>query len=265
MKAKSLSPYGTLTAQQVADYHQQGYLVVRGLVDLETVEFAKESIDDYIIKHPLEVSYEEEILKNRKPEALTDEERLLAVRGFHQKASSDDRFLRLVKNASVSEALVSLLGEDIKVLQDMALIKPPFIGSEKPLHQDAAYFEIEPFDQVVGTWWALDRATEENGCMFVWPGTHRLPVVDHAQKEGTPHKVISPEFMEHFEKVALPMEPGDVLLFSSRVFHYTPTNRSGSRRRSLQVHYASAHCRLLPGKKARSYTLVRGATQPNGI
>ncbi|MEO8207047.1 MAG: phytanoyl-CoA dioxygenase family protein, partial [Chthoniobacterales bacterium] len=234
-------------------------------IDPETVEFAKKSIDDYIIEHPTEVTYEPEILKNRTPESMSGEERLMSVRGFHQKATKDERFARLVKYQPLAEALVSFLGNDIKVVQDMALIKPPHVGSEKPIHQDAAYFELEPFDQVLGTWWALDPATVENGCMFVWPGTHRLPVVDHQEKEGTPHKVIDPKFVDPSQQVALPMNPGDVLFFSSRIFHFTPPNKSDNRRRSLQVHYGSAHCRVIPGMKPRKYTLVHGESQTHGF
>ena len=193
------------------------------------------------------------------------EERILAVRGIHQQVFKDERFHKLASYPPLISSLTSLLGPDIKVLQDMALIKPPRVGSEKPPHQDAAYFEIEPNDQALGTWWALDRATPENGCMFMWPETHRLPVVEHTPIEGTFHLVLPPELLEESRKVAVPMEPGDVLLFASRVFHFTPPNLSDYRRRSLQIHYASSQCRIAPGKKARTYTLVAGESKPHGI
>jgi len=254
-----------LTPQQIVDYYQNGYVMVPGLVDSETVEFALKAIDDFIVENPDKVHYEEEAMVGRTHESLTIEERILAVRGIHQQAFRDDRFLRLVRNEQVVRALISLLGSDIKVIQDMALIKPPRIGSEKPAHQDAAYFEVGPDDQVVGTWWALDRATPENGCMYVWPGTHRLPVVEHTLTPGTPHRVISPALLDESRKIGVPMEPGDVLFFSSHLFHFTPPNRSEYRRRSLQVHYASAQCQVLPGKKARTYTLVHGESQPGGL
>ena len=265
MTTPSPSPHGTLTPKQLVQFYQEGWAVVRGLVDPETVAFAMTAIDDFITENPTKVIYETEALKGRTAESLTPADRILAVRGIHQQAFRDKRFLRLVKHEPLVSALVSLLGRDIKVLQDMALIKPPRIGSEKPAHQDAAYFEVEPHDQVVGTWWALDRATPENGCMHVWPGTHRLPVVEHTAIENTPHLVIPSSLLDESRKVALPMEPGDVLFFSSHLFHFTPPNRSAHRRRSLQVHYASAHCRLVPGKKARTYTQVSGESQPQGI
>jgi len=254
-----------LNAQQVAEFCQNGYVIARGLINAETIAFAKETIDDFILHHPNEVLYEPEVLKTRSVEQLSPVERITAVRGIHQQVSKDARFLALAKNPALIAALGSLLGPDFKVLQDMALIKPPRIGSEKPAHQDAAYFEIEPLDQIVGTWWALDRATVDNGCMFVWPGSHRLPVIAHTHLEGTPHLVIDDSIADPAHQVPLPMEPGDVLLFSSRLFHFTPPNRSELRRRALQIHYAGAHCRLVPGRKARTYTLVHGESQPLGI
>jgi len=256
---------GTLSASQLAEFYQNGFVVLRSLVDPQTVEFAKRTIDDRIREKVPEVQYEKEALQGRNPESLTPEERILAVRGIHQQVFRDDRFFRLASYEPLLSALVSLLGPDIKVLQDMALIKPPHIGSEKPLHQDAAYFEVEPFDQIVGTWWALDAANEENGCMFVWPGTNRLPVVDHTEIVGTPHRVIDPALIASKNQLALPMASGDVLLFSSRLFHQTPPNRSDRRRRALQIHYASSNCRLLPGRKPRTYTLVHGESKPGGL
>ena len=256
---------GSLTAEQIASFHQQGYLVARGLVNQDVVQSAIKAIDDFITENPRGVIYEEEAIKDRTPESLTPGERLLAVRGIHQQVYRDERFLGFARNAGVVEAMTSLLGNDIKVLQDMALIKPPRIGSEKPAHQDAAYFEVAPHDQVIGTWWALDKATEENGCMFVWPGTHRLPVVEHTQREGTFHLVIASSLLDPDRQLALPMEPGDVLFFASHTFHFTPPNRSEFRRRSLQIHYASAHCQVVPGKKPRTYTLVHGESQKDGI
>jgi len=255
----------TLTPEQIADFHRDGYVVIRSLIDPDTVSFAMKTIDDFITQNPDKVLYEDEALKGRKPEELTLQERIFAVRGIHQQVFKDERFLKLASYPPLLSALTSVLGQDIKVLQDMALIKPPRIGSEKPPHQDAAYFEIEPHDQAIGTWWALDRATPENGCMFVWPETHRLPVVEHAKIENTFHLVLPPEMLDASRKIALPMEPGDVLLFASRVFHFTPPNLSEHRRRSLQIHYASSHCRVAAGKNARIYTLVHGESKPHGI
>jgi phytanoyl-CoA hydroxylase len=268
LKTESYSIQGSLNALQIAEYYQQGYIVLRKLIDPKTVQLALNTIDERINhfkKHPGYVVWETEGVKNKKPEDMTSEERILSARRVHWSDKRDENFMRLGAYKPLVNVLTSILGENIKILQDMALIKPPRIGSEKPLHQDAAYFEVEPHDQTVGTWWALDPATIENGCMVVWPNTHRMPVVNHKAIQNTPHLVIDQSSADCAKQVPLPMEPGDVLVFSSHIFHYTPANHSDFRRRSLQIHYMSAHCRLGEGRKARPYDLVSGESQPGCI
>ena len=36
----------------------------------------------------------------------------------------------------------------------------------------------------IGTWLALDDADEENGCMWVIPGSHRAGAVEHCDVEN---------------------------------------------------------------------------------
>ncbi len=81
-----------------------------------------------------------------------------------QEVSNHPRLLSIVEQ---------LIGSPVKLIQDMALLKPPRIGGEKPWHQDNAYFLMEPLEKVAGVWIALDRATPENGCMHVIPASHR--------------------------------------------------------------------------------------------
>jgi phytanoyl-CoA hydroxylase len=126
------------------------------------------------------------------------------------------------------------------MIQDMALVKPPYHGSEKPWHQDTAYFDFLPLGGIVGVWIALDPATVENGCMQVIPGS---------QHDGpTPHfHVRDCQMADGRVRVdrahVVPLRPGGALFFSGLLHHGTPPNLSGDRRRALQFHYAAAGCR----------------------
>ena len=75
--------------------------------------------------------------------------------------------------------LDQLLGTGRVLFQEMALVKPPRIGSEKPWHQDASYFRVTEPDLIVGVWIALDPALRRNGCMEVIPGSHLGGGVPH--------------------------------------------------------------------------------------
>lgn len=58
----------------------------------------------------------------------------------------------------------------VALLQSMCLLKPPGTG-EKRWHADQAYFRLRP-SRVFAYWIALDDTDEQNGCMFVQPGSH---------------------------------------------------------------------------------------------
>ena len=130
-----------------------------------------------------------------------------------------------------------VIGAKPALFQDMALLKPPRIGREKPWHQDHAYFDLPLDTPVVGVWIALDRATTDNGCMTVIPGSHRRGPVVHFQRRDWQ---ICDAHVDNRGALAVPLEPGGCLLFSSFMHHGTPTNTAAERRRALQFHYAPA-------------------------
>ena len=86
-------------------------------------------------------------------------------------SSSDARLAAAAANARLMAILDQLIGPGHRLIQDMALMKPPLKGSEKPWHQDNAYFDWTPLDGILGVWIALDEATVENGCMQIVPGS----------------------------------------------------------------------------------------------
>ncbi|MGH0152429.1 UNVERIFIED_CONTAM: hypothetical protein FKN15_022819 [Acipenser sinensis] len=49
------------------------------------------------------------------------------------------------------------------------------IGHVTP-HQDATFLYTEPLGRVMGVWIALEDATEENGCLWFIPGSHKTGI-----------------------------------------------------------------------------------------
>jgi phytanoyl-CoA hydroxylase len=116
-------------------------------------------------------------------------------------------------------------------------VKPPKVSGEKPWHQDAAYFRGSDPNLMFGVWIALDPATRENGCMEVIPGSHLRGPAPHVPAADINLCTIRPDLVRLEDRRALPMDPGDVLVFNSLIHHYTAANRSDQRRRALQFHY----------------------------
>ena len=152
---------------------------------------------------------------------------------------------------SETDDLLDLLGTLVdgtpERFQDMALIKPPSGGVEKPWHQDKAYFDLALDAPVVGVWIALDEATPENGCMHIIPGSHRDGPVVHFDRRDWQ---ICDTDVQVDEDVMVPLSPGGMLLFDGFLHHGTPPNRSSKRRRALQFHYTAANAAWLEERPA---------------
>ena len=134
-----------------------------------------------------------------------------------------------------------LIGAEPLLFQDMALIKPPF-GREKPWHQDHAYFNLPLETPIVGVWLPLEPATPENGCMHLIPGGHREGPRPHFKRRDWQ---ICDRDVEPGGRIAVPMQPGDVLFFEGKLPHGTPTNRTPQHRWAVQFHYRPAEARTV--------------------
>ena len=63
--------------------------------------------------------------------------------------------------------------DDLMVWHDQIQYKPPGYGGVTSWHQDAPLWPIIRPMTPVSAWIALDDAEEENGCMWMVPGSHR--------------------------------------------------------------------------------------------
>ena len=162
----------------------------------------------------------------------------------------DQRLASAAAHPNIVAILDQLIDPGHRLIQDMALMKPPFKGSEKPWHQDNAYFDWTPLDGVIGVWIALDPATVDNGCMQIVPGSHLDGPAPHYHDRDCQ----LPDQRVAVQRVnVVPLKPGGVLFFSSLLHHGTPANTSSQRRRALQFHYAAARCRRMTFREHMAY------------
>lgn len=228
--------FDSIDDQAVARFDRDGYLVVNNAF---TGQEVKEALDGLLrlISGQVEgfkgVMYEH-AASGLPVEEMSAEQRQDYVRKFMWFEKYDERLHRMAHHPRLLAALERIIGETPHLFQDMALLKPPHIGREKPWHQDHAYFELPLNARVVGAWIALDEATTENGCMIVIPATHRQGPVVHFKRRDWQ---ICDTHINNRGAVAVPLKPGGCLLFSSLIHHGTPTNHSGLRRRAVQFHY----------------------------
>ena len=222
---------------EIAFYHQHGYLAVRQAFTPTEIQNAIDGLVSLIMgrrpdfKHVYFEGKAKEILATLGPEQRQD-----AVRKLGLFVDFDERLKAISHHPKMLAALQPLLhGAEPAMFQDMALIKPPRLGREKPWHQDKAYFDYPIGTPIVGVWIALDEATVENGCMQILPGRHKEGPILHFQRRDwqiCDHTILGTK------SVAVPLKPGGLLFFDGLLPHGTPHNSSDNRRRALQFHYA---------------------------
>ncbi|HLT61361.1 MAG TPA: phytanoyl-CoA dioxygenase family protein [Microlunatus sp.] len=179
---------------------------------------------------------------------MTDEEVLRQFLCIHYPHKASPAALAALTAPRIVEALVSVIGPNVKAMQSMLFIK----SEGKPgqaWHQDE--FFIPTRDRsLTAAWIALDDATIENGCLWVLPGSHRRGVIYPSREQDDPRFDCTGEAYDfpYSDDDAVPVEipAGTALIFNGYLLHRSLQNsgRHGYRR-ALANHYMSAES-LLP-------------------
>ena len=228
-----------VSQEDIWTFHDRGYLVIDDAFSYEQTQQGLAGLIDLIDgKNPEFKGVQFEKASQDKLEQLSSEARQNAVRKLFYFVDYDERLKALAYHNELLEVLSRIIGEkDLNMFQDMALLKPPLVGREKPWHQDMAYFDLPLDTTIVGVWLALDEARVENGCMMLIPGSHKHGAVIHFSKRDWQ---ICDTDVYNDGAVAVPLKPGSILLFHGLIHHGTPANLSTYKRRALQFHYRAA-------------------------
>ena len=241
--AEGVTGFGSVTEREIARFREQGYLVVHEAFTIDRVQDALDGLLDLLAGWSPSfdsVDYESSV-DPATLDGMAAEERQDYVRKFMWFVGHDERLRALSEDPALMRVVRRIIGEEPMLFQDMALLKPPRVGREKPWHQDHAYFNLELRTRVVGVWVALDQATTGNGCMLVKPASHLQGPVVHFERRDWQ---ICDTDVDPLGTLAVPLEPGGCLFFSSLMQHGTAPNTSDQRRRAVQFHYRPAGAEL---------------------
>ncbi len=234
--AEPLDDLEAVGPDEVSRYRTEGFLAVRRALSGEEVAAALAGLESLARPDsPVDAQYEK--WAEDAFDDLSPAQRLDATRKFMSFARHEERLAALAHHPAITGIVAAMLGGDPVMFQDMALLKPPGGGREKPWHQDNAYFHLVPGTPIVGVWIALDEATLANGCMRVIPGSHRDGPVRHAFLRDLQ---ICDGDVPVERGTAVPLPAGGLMFFDGLLQHGTPTNLTDTRRRAVQFHYTVA-------------------------
>jgi phytanoyl-CoA hydroxylase len=157
---------------------------------------------------------------------------------LHDLEPEFDRFSRTAE----LEALVAALDiDEPRLMQSMYIFKQPFIGGEVRCHQDSTFLHTQP-ERMVGLWFALEDATQDNGCLWAIPGGHRAGLKSRFVREDRETRFETLDDAPWDETALVPLEvaKGDVIVLDGLVPHRSHANRSPRSRHAYTLHVVSA-------------------------
>lgn len=231
-----------LSPAQIAQFHQLGFLVLPKLGTSgycrQVLEFAEQQLQMAVAP----VEYEAETGYPGAPASRSANgggtvRRLLHV-SLRGRLISD-----WATGSSLAQPLKQLLGNDVLLSQahhNCIMTKQPQFSSITGWHRDSRYWHFQR-PELISAWLALRDETVENGCLLVIPGSHRVAIdvegLDAAQflKQDFPAN-------QPLLRQAIPVElkAGDVLLFSSNLFHAAGRNLTEQTKYSMVFTYRAA-------------------------
>ena len=231
--------FDAVTDDHIAQYRELGFLSIENAFTPHEMQDAITGLRHLIDGgNPDFKGVEFEVAVREILPTLTSDERQDSVRKIMYFAKFEPRLDAIAHHPKLVALAARLLEASVEktvMFQDMALLKPPRLGSEKPWHQDKAYFNVDTREPIVGVWIALDEATVANGCMHLLPQLKLQPVPHFLRRDW---QICDTETLAT-GCIAAPLKPGGVLLFDGFLAHGTPHNTTESRRRALQFHYQS--------------------------
>lgn len=277
-----------VSVDEYVRFHEQGFIVVKGLISPEEIKELRAHAEDLAFGRVSVPGLEPpspEMLR-AGPEQIAS--RYLRIHMLHRHLEIEERYLLHPRILDVLEALI---GPDVMAMQTMYFIKAPG-GAGQGYHQDSYYIPTYP-DQLCGAWIAVDRADEENGCVWFTPGSQHEPIYPTEDRKTQNHRNLhdlsvvqnvshTDEEVNTLSRIAarypgkeVPAiaDPGDVVFFGGHILHRSHTNQSKDRfRRALVCHYGNARSFTMWGQRGKKemsnhlHILARGWTHlPFGL
>ncbi len=215
-----------LSPEQIAQFHRDGFLVVRGMYSPDEIRRIGDWADEVagFAEEPGKIMMYFE-------QSQADGSRILCrIENF---VPYHEGFRQLITTRRMHQAVCELLGEPAVLFKDKINFKLPG-GDGFKEHQDVQAGWNDYADLHITAMVAIDETNEANGSLEMLPGMHEQGVL------GKMWAPLTDEDTAHRSYQAVHCQPGDTVFFDSYAPHRSAPNRTDTARRVLYITYNKA-------------------------
>jgi ectoine hydroxylase len=213
--------------QQLLSWSDNGFIILKSFIADSTADFINEEIEKLVEQKKLQFSHDNKLM-------------------FANLISP------LIKNITTEKRLIDILefilGKEVVPFQTINFLR----GSNQRAHSDSIHMTTYPLGYLIAVWIALEDTTMENGPLFYYSGTNRLPyLLNEDFNEGETLISLGKKDYKDYEDVLENLirekniEPkiflakkGDVFIWHANLIHGgLPVKNNDLTRKSMVIHY----------------------------
>ena len=227
-----------VTSDQIERYRKDGFLVIDNFLTSSELTEWRSAVGEAVeerdgVKIPgtnLKTGYDDGINKDTDYYANVFDQLINLWQ-------TNGRVRKLMMSPELGKTASLLLGANgIRIWHDQALFKRPW-ANPTTLHLDVPFWSFS-VPNAISIWVALDDATQNNGCLYFLPGTHKK--TDYRDIGITRNMkaifTVYPE-LASVEAVAVPMRAGSASFHSGLCIHGAGPNMTPRPRRAMTCAY----------------------------
>ncbi|SNS49329.1 phytanoyl-CoA hydroxylase [Noviherbaspirillum humi] len=242
----------SLTASQIEQFRQDGFLIFRSLAAPEACAAMRDVTEAHLRDEVPPLEYEADVGYAGAP-ASRDAPGGRTVRRLRGAYHRHPVFRDWAEDPRIAAALAQLFGEPVRLTlahHNCVMTKHPRFSTATGWHRDIRYWSFLRND-LISVWLALGDEVESNGALKVIPGSHRL---DIRREQLDDLDFLRPEHQENQRiftgGIPVELRQGDVLFFHSGLFHAASENHGNETKQSVVFAYHGRSNEALPGSRS---------------
>ena len=218
-----------LTTLQLKEYNEKGYLAPIDILSSKIVKEVRQEIEIVEKKCPIEING-------------------LNRNNAHYYSPILDK---LVHNSKILDVVENFIGHHILVAGTVLFLKEPENKGFISWHQDGIYQGWEPFNSITA-WLAITDVNEKNGCMRMWPGSHKDNFKKHRDTFNKDNLLTRGQTIDNVpeeDTIPIILKPGQISIHHPMTVHGSGPNLSKSRRIGFAIQsYIGTDVKQILGK-----------------